>query len=109
MRMNSEGEMAVLTGQGTAHAAATIMAVGLDHASDFSHAYWMVAGIAGGCPDHVSLGSATLGAFRSWTADLGYEIDAREIPSDWSNRLSAAPQGGALHSSRCRPASGAGV
>src|SRR6185369_3375966 len=30
IRMNGEGEMAVLTGQGTAHAAATIMALGLD-------------------------------------------------------------------------------
>jgi purine nucleoside permease len=82
-RMNSEGEMAVLTGQGTAHAAATIMAVGLDPRFDFSHAYWIVAGIAGGCPDRVSLGSAV---WARWVvdADLGYEIDAREIPPDWS-------------------------
>ena len=57
-RMNGEGEMAVLTGQGTAHAAATIMALGLDPRFDLSHAYWLVAGIAGGCPDRVSLGSA---------------------------------------------------
>ncbi len=83
VRMNGDGEMAVLTGPGTAHAAATIMAVGLDQRFDFSHAYWMVAGIAGGCPDRVSLGSA---AWARWVVDgdLGYEIDAREIPSDWS-------------------------
>ena len=30
--------MAILTGQGTAHAAATIMALGLDPRFDFSHA-----------------------------------------------------------------------
>ena len=83
VRMNGEGEMAVLTGQGTAHAAATIMAVGLDPRFDFSHAYWIVAGIAGGCPDRVSLGSAL---WARWIvdADLGYEIDAREIPPDWT-------------------------
>jgi purine nucleoside permease len=83
VRMNDQGEMAVLTGQGTAHAASTVMAVGLDPRFDFSHAYWIVAGIAGGCPDQVSLGSAV---WARWIVDgdLGYEIDAREIPQDWS-------------------------
>jgi len=83
VRMNDQGEMAVLTGQGTAHAAATIMALGLDPRFDLSHAYWIVAGIAGGCPDRTSLGSA---AWARWVvdSDLGYEIDPREIPSDWS-------------------------
>lgn len=83
VRMNDKGEMAILTGPGTAHAAATVMALGLDPRFDFSHAYWLVAGIAGGCPDRISLGSA---AWARWVldADLAYEIDAREIPSDWS-------------------------
>jgi purine nucleoside permease len=82
LRMNGEGEMAVLTGQGTAHAAATIMALGLDPRFDLSHAYWLIAGIAGGSPDRVSLGSA---AWARWVVDgdLGYEIDAREMPADW--------------------------
>jgi purine nucleoside permease len=82
VRMNADGEMAVLTGQGTAHAAATIMALGLDPRFDLTHAYWIVAGIAGGSPDRISLGSA---AWARWVvdSDLGYEIDAREIPSDW--------------------------
>lgn len=83
VRMNNRGEMAVLTGEGTAHAAASMMAVGLDPRFDFSHAYWIVAGIAGGCPDQVSLGSAV---WARWVVDgdLGYEIDAREIPPGWS-------------------------
>jgi purine nucleoside permease len=83
VRMNSDGKMAILTGSGTAHAAATIMAVGLDPRFDFSHAYWIVAGIAGGCPDQVSLGSA---AWARWVVDgdLGYEIDGREIPQNWT-------------------------
>ncbi len=83
VRMNDEGEMAVLTGEGTASAAATIMALGLDPRFDLSHAYWLVAGIAGGCPDRVSLGSA---AWARWVVDgdMAYEIDAREIPPGWS-------------------------
>jgi purine nucleoside permease len=83
LRANDLGEIAVLTGQGTAHAAATIMALGLDPRFDLSHAYWIVAGIAGGNPARVSLGSA---AWARWVVDgdLGYEIDAREIPQGWS-------------------------
>jgi purine nucleoside permease len=83
VRMNGDGEMAMLTGQGTAHAAATVMALGLDPRFDLTHAYWIIAGIAGGCPDRISLGSA---AWARWVVDgdLGYEIDAREIPSDWT-------------------------
>lgn len=82
VRMNDAGEMAVLTGQGTAHAASTIMALGLDPRFDLTHAYWIVAGIAGGSPERVSLGSA---AWARWVVDgdLGYEIDAREMPKDW--------------------------
>jgi len=82
VRMNHDGEMAVLTGQGTAHAAATIMALGLDPRFDLRHAYWIVAGIAGASPEKASLGSAV---WARWVVDgdLGYEIDAREIPPGW--------------------------
>jgi purine nucleoside permease len=82
-RMNSQGEMAILTGAGTAHAASTIMALGLDPRFDFSRAYWIVAGIAGGNPNRISLGSAAW-AHYVVDGDLGYEIDAREVPPDWS-------------------------
>src|SRR6201998_341541 len=83
VRMNNSGEMAVLTGQGTANAASTIMALGLDPRFDLTHAYWIIAGIAGGSPERTSLGSAM---WARWVVDgdLGYEIDAREIPADWS-------------------------
>lgn len=83
VRMNNAGEMAVLTGPGTAHAAATIMAIGLDPRFDLTHAYWLIAGISGGSPERISLGSA---AWARWVVDgdMGYEIDAREIPPDWS-------------------------
>jgi purine nucleoside permease len=83
LRMNSDGVLAVLTGEGTAKAASTIMALGLDPRFDLSKSYWVVAGIAGCDPAKATLGSAV------WTdyvvdGDLGYEIDTREIPADWT-------------------------
>ncbi len=82
LHMNSNGVLGVLTGVGTAKAASTIMALGLDPRFDLSHAYWVVAGIAGGNPANVSLGSAV---WAHWVVDgdLAHEIDAREIPADW--------------------------
>ena len=82
LRMNDDGVLAVLTGVATAKAAATIMALGLDPRFDLSHAYWLVAGIAGGDPADVSLGSAV---WAHWVidGDIAHEVDAREIPSDW--------------------------
>lgn len=82
LRMNDRGEMAILTGAGTANAAATLMAVGLDPRFDFSHTYWIVAGIAGGSPDRISLGSAAWARYVV-DSDLSYEIDGREIPAPW--------------------------
>ncbi len=82
VRMNSDGVLGLLTGVGTAKAAASVMALGLDPRFDLTKAYWIVAGIGGGDPADVSLGSAV------WVdhvidSDLAYEIDAREMPSDW--------------------------
>src|SRR5271154_5077455 len=58
VRMNKDGVLGMLTGVGTAKAAASVMAVGMDPRFDFSKAYWIVAGICGGGPADVSLGSA---------------------------------------------------
>src|ERR1700744_1301351 len=82
LRMNDQGVLGVLTGVGTARAAASIMALGLDPRFDRSKAYWIVAGIAGGDPQDASLGSAV---WAQWVVDgdLAYEVDAREIPSQW--------------------------
>lgn len=81
-RMNREGVLGIVTGVGTAKAAATIMALGLDPRFDLRKAYWLVAGIAGIDPADGSLGSA---AWAEWVVDgdLAHEIDAREIPRDW--------------------------
>jgi purine nucleoside permease len=82
LRMNRQGVLGVVTGVGTAKAAATIMALGLDRRFDLRRAYWVVAGIAGIDPADGSLGSA---AWAEWVVDgdLSHEIDAREIPADW--------------------------
>jgi len=82
LRMNGAGVLGVLTGVGTAKAAASIMALGLDPRFDLTRAYWLVAGIAGVDPADATLGSA---AWAEWVVDgdLAHEIDAREIPSGW--------------------------
>lgn len=83
VRMNKDGVLGVLTGVGTAKAAASIMAIGLDPRFDFSKAYWIIAGIGGGDPADVSLGSAVW-AEHVVDGDLAYEIDARQIPEKWA-------------------------
>jgi purine nucleoside permease len=86
VRMNGDGVLGLLTGVGTARAAASVMALGLDPRFDFSKAYWIVAGIGGGDPVDVSLGSAVW-ADHVLDSDLAYEIDAREIPKDWTTGM----------------------
>jgi purine nucleoside permease len=83
LRMNDQGVMGVLAGVGTARAAASIMALGLDPRFDLSKAYWLIAGIAGADPQDASLGSAV---WAEWVVDgdLAYEVDGREIPPAWT-------------------------
>ncbi|HMG03626.1 MAG TPA: purine nucleoside permease [Edaphobacter sp.] len=82
LRMNRDGVLGVLTGVGTARAAATMMALGSDPRFDLSHAYFVVAGIAGIDPQMGSLGSAVWSDYVV-DGDLAHEIDAREIPKEW--------------------------
>jgi purine nucleoside permease len=82
VRMNKDGVLGMLTGVATAKAAASVMALGLDPRFDLSKAYWVIAGIGGGDPADVSLGTAVW-ANHVIDGDLAYEIDAREIPKDW--------------------------
>ncbi len=83
VRLNKDGVLGMLTGVGTAKAASSVMALGTDPRFDLSKAYWIVAGIGGGDPADVSLGSAVW-ADHVIDSDFGFEIDAREIPKDWS-------------------------
>jgi len=83
VRLNKAGVLGMVTGVGTAKAAASVMALGLDPRFDFSKTYWIVAGIGGGDPVDVSLGSAVW-ADHVIDGDLSFEIDARQIPDNWS-------------------------
>jgi purine nucleoside permease len=75
--------LGIITGQGKSHAAASIMGLGFDPRFDLSHAYWLVAGIAGVDPNIASVASTAWAKFIV-DGDLSYEIDARQIPADWS-------------------------
>ena len=80
--LSTDGVLITQTGAGLTHAATTIAALGMDSRFDLSHAYWLIAGIAGADPEDASLGSA---AWAKWVVDgdLMKEIDGREIPEGW--------------------------
>jgi len=82
LRLNESGVLGMCTGGGIPNATASIMALGMDDRFDLSNAYWLIAGISGGDPQDLSLGSS---AWAKWVidGDLLFEIDAREIPEDW--------------------------
>ncbi|MBT8078270.1 MAG: purine nucleoside permease [Gammaproteobacteria bacterium] len=82
IHLTDDGVMALLLGGGIANATATAMALGNDDRFDLRHAYWLIAGIAGGDPQDLSLGSAAW-AKHVVDGDLAYEIDGREIPAEW--------------------------
>jgi purine nucleoside permease len=82
VRLNKDGVLGMVTGVATAKAAASVMAVSMDPRFDLSKAYWIVAGIGGGDPADVSLGSAVW-ADHIVDGDLAFEIDPRQIPENW--------------------------
>lgn len=83
VRMNKDGVLGLLAGVGTAKAAASVMALGLDSRFDLSKTYWVISGIGGGTPSEISLGSAVW-VDRVVDGDLAFEIDARQIPENWT-------------------------
>lgn len=87
LRYNAKDHvLGIVTGVGKAHAAASIMALGLDPRFDLTHAYWILAGIGGIDPSQASVSSAVW-ASHIVDGDLAYEIDGREIPADWSTGI----------------------
>lgn len=81
VRYSKEGVLGVVTGM-RARARESVAALALSPEFDLSHAYWIVAGIAGVDPRAGSIGSA---AWAKWVvdADPTFEMDDREIPADW--------------------------
>ena len=76
------GVLGMVTGVGNVNSASAVMELGMDPRFDLSHAYWLVAGIAGVDPGQASIGSAAWAEYLV-DGDLAHEIDAREIPADW--------------------------
>ncbi len=75
--------LAMKVGPNSLHPAVNIMALGLDPQFDLSKSYWLFNGIAGISPSAGTIGDAI------WTdfvvnGDAAHEIDAREIPPDWT-------------------------
>jgi purine nucleoside permease len=58
------------------------MALGMDARFDLRSARWFVAGIAGVNPNDGSIDAAS---WAEWIVDgdLGFKVDAREMPADW--------------------------
>ena len=82
LALSDDGVLGMCTGGGIPNATASVMALGMDDRFDLSRAYWVVAGISGGDPADLSLGSAAWAEYVI-DGDLLFEIDAREIPEDW--------------------------
>lgn len=84
LRLNrAMGVLGIVTGEGPERAAASIEAIGNDGRFDLSHAYVILAGIAGIDPNFGSPGAAVW-AKHVVDGGLAHEIDAREIPPGWS-------------------------
>lgn len=71
------------TGMGHTNAAASVMALVFSNKFDLSRTYFLVSGIAGINPEIGTVGST---GWARYLVDFGvqWEIDAREIPADWS-------------------------
>jgi purine nucleoside permease len=73
----------VTTGMGHSNAAASVTALVFSRLFDLSLTYFIVTGVAGIDPTQGTLGSA---AWARYLVEFGlqWEIDAREIPPDWT-------------------------
>ena len=80
LRLNTKtGVLGMVAGVGSSRTAASMMALGMDPRFDLTHAYFLVAGIAGIDPAVGSLGSVVWSDYVV-DGDMAHEIDAREIP-----------------------------
>ena len=82
VRYTVDGVLGVVTGM-RARPREAVAALISGGQFDVSHAYWIVAGIAGVDPRSGAIGSA---AWARWVVDGDplYEMDEREIPADWA-------------------------
>ena len=85
VRISDDGVLGVVTGM-RARSRESVTALILDPELDLSHAYWIVAGIAGVDPRVGSIGSAAWARYVV-DADPIFEMDDRDIPKDWPEGL----------------------
>ncbi|TGO12578.1 hypothetical protein BTUL_0086g00540 [Botrytis tulipae] len=79
-----DGEICqVITGEGEINAAVTINSIAYSPLFDLSQTYFLIAGIAGVSPKVATIGAVTFSRYAVSVA-LQYEMDAREIPSNWT-------------------------
>ncbi|EED13685.1 purine nucleoside permease, putative [Talaromyces stipitatus ATCC 10500] len=73
----------LITGESEINAATTISSVAFSDKFDLTSTYFFIGGIAGINPEVATTGSVTFARYAIQVA-LQYELDAREIPSNWS-------------------------
>jgi purine nucleoside permease len=78
---NGKGLYAMISGV-TARSAVRVMALAMDPRFDLRHTYFLLSGIGGADPAHLSLGSAVW-IKQVVDGDPIFEIDAREMPGTW--------------------------
>ena len=84
VRCTNDAVCQMTTGMGHANAAASVMAVVYSGRFDLRKTYFLIAGIAGIDPARGTIGSA---AWARYIVDTGiaHEIDAREMPREWTD------------------------
>ncbi|KAK8843339.1 hypothetical protein IAR55_006995 [Kwoniella newhampshirensis] len=81
---NAEGTICQMTtGESEINAAVSVTSALLASEFDFTKTYFLIAGIAGVNPFTGTLGSVGFARYAVQVA-LAYEIDARQIPSNWT-------------------------
>ncbi|KAF7296159.1 Purine nucleoside permease protein [Mycena chlorophos] len=84
LHCTADGEICQLTtGEGESNAAVSVATLAFSPLFNFTQTYFMIAGIAGINPKVASVGSVTFARYAVHVG-LQYEIDAREIPKNWT-------------------------
>lgn len=73
----------MITGESEINAATTITSLAFSDLFDLTSTYFLIGGIAGINPEVATTGSVTFARYAVQVA-LQYELDAREIPANWS-------------------------
>ncbi|KAF3929108.1 hypothetical protein ABW20_dc0107710 [Dactylellina cionopaga] len=87
----ADGVCLMVTGQAVINSATTMLALAHSDLFDIRKSYVMVAGIAGGNPDHTSTGSVTFARYAV-QGDIQYEL-AAPLPPNWSSTSGYFPLG----------------